>query len=348
MHRAFTSGRSAPSVVLTGAGTHHSIDRGPISMVCWLSLLLAILTLAGASAGCGEQQEEIDSEDGVHDAETERRKAGRRERHKNGPERATSSAESSAGSRAIPGFAGLAHGLQGQVGATIGAPASDKIASGGNLTSGPAWSTIKLPIAARVLQDAGGPRGLTPAQRSQTEAAITASSNAAAKQLFDGLAERYGGLSGAAAAVTEVLREAQDATTEVSTQGRDGFSPYGQTKWSLRAQHQFMAGLAGGCIGSPASRRYLLRLMGQVTSDRWGLGSAGVPARWKGGWGPGTDGRYLVRQLGTVEVDGKDVVITIAAQPANGQFAAGQAMATRVARWVVQRADRLVRSPEGC
>ena len=33
-------------------------------------------------------------------------------------------------------------------------------------------------------------------------------------------------------------------STIVSTQGRDGFSTYGQTEWSLAAQQRFMAGLA--------------------------------------------------------------------------------------------------------
>ena len=63
-----------------------------------------------------------------------------------------------------------------------------------------------------------------------------------------------------------------------------------------------MSRLAAGCVGSPASRELVLNLMGEVSSDTWGLGSAGVPARWKGGWGPGTDDRYLVRQMGTLSV----------------------------------------------
>ena len=98
------------------------------------------------------------------------------------------------------------------------------------------------------------------------------------------------------------MREAGDTETTVSTHGRDAFSTYGQTEWSLREQHRFMAALAGGCIASPASRRFVLGLMSQVTSDTWGLGSAGVEALWKGGWGPGVDGRYLVRQMGEIRV----------------------------------------------
>jgi hypothetical protein len=42
-------------------------------------------------------------------------------------------------------------------------------------------------------------------------------------------------------------------------------------------------------------------LMGQATADqRWGLGT--LPgARYKGGWGPSPDGRYLVRQIDIID-----------------------------------------------
>ena len=79
--------------------------------------------------------------------------------------------------------------------------------------------------------------------------------------------------------MTKLLREAGDTGTQVSTQGRDGFSPYGQTQWSLLDQHRFMTALAGRCVVSPAAGAYLLDLMGRVTSDTWGLGSASC-ARW--------------------------------------------------------------------
>ena len=94
-------------------------------------------------------------------------------------------------------------------------------------------------------------------------------------------------LAGASAAVGEVLREAGDSSTQISTQGRDGFSTYGQTEWSLANQQQFVGALAAGCVGSQESREYVLGLMGEVSSDTWGPGSAGLPARWKGGWDRG-------------------------------------------------------------
>ena len=320
-------------------------------------VVLTALALCGTWLGCGDTQgATVDFEDVVRDASrqqrTERRLAtlerqlARRRRARRQQE--TAPEESIPGSARIAGFNALARKLNGEVGATIGAPGSAAISNGGNLTTGSAWSTIKVPLAERVLEDARGPDGLTGTQPAEIERAITASDNAAAAELFRDLGAKHGGVVGAASAVTDVLREAGDEVTEVSTQGRNGFSPYGQTEWSLRSQHQFMAALAGGCVGTPATTRYLLDLMGRITSDRWGLGSTEAPARWKGGWGPGADGRYLVRQMGVLSVDGKQVVITIAARPADGRLASGQAMSTRVAQWLAQRAGRFAESPGRC
>jgi hypothetical protein len=205
-----------------------------------------------------------------------------------------------------------------------------------------------VPIAVRVLDDAGGPSGLTATQRDLISRAITASDNEAAAELFSGLERKHGGLSGASAAVTEVLRRAGDDTTTVSTVGRDGFSTYGQTEWSLPLQHQFVSELVAGCITSAASTDYVLGLMRSVTSDTWGLGSAGVPALWKGGWGPGTDGRYLLRQMGAMTVGGHQVIVTLAVRPDDGQFVTGQEVASQVAQFLAQHAARYAGPAGGC
>lgn len=232
---------------------------------------------------------------------------------------------------------GLTTAVSGQVGLTLGAPGAEPGVVEGDLMTGPAWSTIKVPIALRVLDDAGGPAGLDPGQLELMESAITISDNEAAAQLFSRLERGHGGLAGASAAVTGILRNAGDQTTAVSTVGRDSFSTYGQTEWSLPLQHRFMSAVAAGCVGTAASRRYLLELMGRA-SDGWGFGALALPARWKGGWGPGIDGRYLARQVGEVVVDGKPIVATLAAVPDDGQFASAQAMVTEAAQWVVARA----------
>lgn len=246
------------------------------------------------------------------------------------------------------GFAALEGELGGQIGAAIGPPGAAPPQTFGSLESGSAWSTSKVPISLRLLQDVGGPSGLNSAQADEMRRALTLSDNEAAAALFADLERSHGGIAGASAAVGEVLREAGDSTTQISTQGRGGFSTYGQTDWSLANQQLFMSRLAAGCISTPASRQYVLDLMGEVSSDTWGLGSAGLPARWKGGWGPGVDGAYLARQMGILYVGNREAVVTLAAIPSDGQFETAEAMATSVAQWLARQARAVAAAPSGC
>ena len=231
----------------------------------------------------------------------------------------------------------LGEGVGARVGATIGPPGAPPLALG-SLQNGSAWSTIKVPIALQVIDEAGGVDGLTSEQSAEITAAITQSDNAAAAALFDDLVAAHGSVEAASESVTELLRRAGDAETVVSTEGRDGYSSYGQTEWSLRAQQIFIGALLNGCIGEKSGREFILTQMSQVSSDTWGLGSAGVPALWKGGWGPGTDGKYLVRQMGQITVDGDEYAVTVAAIPDDGSFESGQAAATQVAQWLAEHA----------
>ena len=239
-------------------------------------------------------------------------------------------------------------GLPGEAGLVVGAPGGGSPDfSGGSFTTGDAWSTIKVPIAERVLDDFGGPARISSTQKANITSAITLSDAAAA--LFADLEAKHGGLEGASDAVGEMLRQAGDDETVISTQGRDSFSTYGQTDWSLANQFKYMAALAGGCISNSANRSYLLGQMASVSgSDTYGLGSAGFPAKWKGGWGPGTDGKYLVRQMGVMEVDGKQVVVAMAAIPDDGSFESGMSMLNDVARSVATRLADQVSAPTGC
>jgi hypothetical protein len=233
--------------------------------------------------------------------------------------------------RSLPAEVGLAYAPVGRRG---------QVVSLGGLQTGAAWSTIKVALAARVIKDAGGSGELSSSQRSLISSALTASDNAAAMSLWDELVSRYGGASGAAHAVTKILSAAGDTGTSVSSVGRATFSPYGQTDWSLSGQASFMAALAAGCV--PGSS-YLLDEMGQVVSDqRWGLGTVGSGA-FKGGWGPGVDGGYLVRQMGTIPTKTGTAVITIAALPSDGSFSSGQALLDQLASWAAQN----IRAPAG-
>jgi hypothetical protein len=327
-----------------------------------VTALAALVVAAGAWGGCGGSDNKTTSTSAsptaleqsrrhaqerrlAHRIAELRHKIARERRARRRAKRATAATGASTGT--IAGFHAFAQGLSGQVGAVIGSPDGSSVETGGGLRSGSAWSTIKVPISAQVIADAGGPDGLSSSQRSLIDRAITQSDNSAAASLWSELESRHGGTRGAADAVGKLLHEAGDDETQVSTQGRDGFSPYGQTEWSLVSQHRFMTSLAGGCVVSRAASRYLLDTMSHVTSDTWGLGSAGVPALWKGGWGPGRGG-YLVRQMGELKRGGGDVVITIAAEASRGSFEAGQQMASQTARWLAQHSSDVAGSGSPC
>jgi hypothetical protein len=236
---------------------------------------------------------------------------------------------------AVRGVAGLASTLGAELGVAVAPIGGGDVITDGTLRVGPAWSTAKVPIAIRVIEDAGGPGALSSAQADLIERALTLSDNEAAAELFAELEHRYGGTAGAASAVTEVLRAGGDSATDISTVGRDGFSPYGQTAWALADQARFVGELAGGCVADGATSDYVLRLMGAVTSDTWGLGSLPGDDEWKGGWGPGTDGRYLARQMGVIELpDGSTAAVAIAARAGDGSFESAQAAATQLAELV--------------
>jgi hypothetical protein len=167
----------------------------------------------------------------------------------------------------------------------------------GSWTTGVAWSTIKVPLALAVARSA-------PGDLEAATTAITVSDNAAAESLWGAL----GGGEAAAASVGAVLAEGGDTTSQVpAVRTRPGYSIFGQTTWSITDQARFGSRLP--CLGT--SER-VLDLMGQVSPDqRWGLGR--IPgARFKGGWGPGVNGGYLVRQFGIVPGAGGDLAVAIA------------------------------------
>jgi hypothetical protein len=200
----------------------------------------------------------------------------------------------------------------------------------GSLRSAVAWSTSKVPVAMAVI-DAGGRR----AHAADLRAAITASDNASAERLWSSL----GGGAKAAASTQAEMRAAGDRQTRVEGRRlRAGYTPFGQTLWSLTAQARFMAGVS--CV---ASGRQVIDLMGQIIpSERWGLGVRSG-TKFKGGWGPGTqpgvDGGYLERQMGIATVAGKPLAIAIATLPADGSHGTGTSHLTTIARWVFSHVD---------
>lgn len=190
---------------------------------------------------------------------------------------------------------------------------------------GPAWSTIKVPLAiAAMRHQSADPDLLT--------AAITESDNAAAEQLWSNL----GDPTTASSRVQEILSSVGDPTTVQSQRIRPEFSAFGQTQWPLTAQAKFLS-----LAVCDARNQFIFDLMQQITTTQsWGLGN--VPnAAFKGGWGPSPSGHYLVRQMGIVDSPTGQVAVALAAQPNSGNFADGTAAITAVAGWLTQHSSEL-------
>lgn len=216
-------------------------------------------------------------------------------------------------------FKRLSRASGGRIGVSWGAVGSKRRARLGNLRSGTAWSTAKVPLAVALSRQNGGRP--TRAMRR----AIKASDNEAA----DAIWRQLGSGSRAGRKVNRVLRSAGDPTKIRTRRSRGDYSPFGQTRWALIRQQRFAAQLP--CI---AGSKPVLQLMGQVVKrQRWGLGRL-RSARFKGGWGPEADGGQLVRQMGVVRVRGGRLAVAIAARPRDGSYAAAVADLDRIARWI--------------
>ena len=215
--------------------------------------------------------------------------------------------------------------LQGQMDADIGialSPVGSALPQVrfGTWDAGPAWSTMKVPVAMAALR-APGSAGVTPEMIS----AITQSDNAAAEAMWAGL----GDPATAAAKVDAVLRDAGDDTLVQAERVRPEFSAFGQTTWSLINQSRFLAAAACDRRNAP-----VFEFMGRISPDqRWGVGGISG-AQFKSGWGPAEDGAYLVRQMALIHTPGGTTAVAIAAEPASGSYDDGIANLSEVARWL--------------
>ena len=169
----------------------------------------------------------------------------------------------------------------------------------GDVQTGVAWSTSKVPLAIAALR-------ANPGATTQVRAAITQSDNEAAEALWEGL----GGGESAASAVTDVLRQARDEKTTIpATRLREGFTVFGQTQWDAANQARFAAHLP--CL--PDSAAVLGEMGSIVPEQRWGLGRIDG-ASFKGGWGPAdTHAGYLARQFGILPTPSGDVAVAVLA-----------------------------------
>ncbi|KHO18639.1 hypothetical protein [Mycolicibacterium setense] len=193
----------------------------------------------------------------------------------------------------------------------------------GQWQSGPAWSTIKVPLIIAALREEVPPQ-ITDAMT----AAITESDNAAAESIWDSL----GTPSEAARKVEAVLRQTGDPTVVQAQRVRPEFSASGQTDWPLTAQVRFTSAAVCDTENDP-----VFDLMGRVEQDqRWGIGTV-VDSRFKGGWGPSPTGGYLVRQIGVLTTPAGMVAVAMAALPFSGKFEDGTAALTTMTDWLSQR-----------
>jgi hypothetical protein len=201
----------------------------------------------------------------------------------------------------------------------------------GDWQSGPAWSTIKIPLAIAALRKEDPPTTVTDPMK----AAITESDNAAAESIWATLGEPID----AAHAVEGVLGPTGDPTVVQSQRVRPPFTAFGQTEWSLSHQVQFISSAACDPADAP-----ILTLMGQIEPGQsWGIGT--IPGtQFKGGWGPSPTGNYLVRQIGILTTPNGMIAVALAAEPASGQFGDGTADLTEMAKWLT---DHLAALPTG-
>lgn len=225
-------------------------------------------------------------------------------------------------------FAALPDDLRARAGVAVTPVRSAGTASTWALTwggriSGPAWSTIKVPLAV-----AAGGRDPDAQRR-----ALEQSDNAAATQLWDGL----GGGATAAAAVQAELAAGGDGDTRVQdVEVRPPYTPYGQTEWSLPRAAAYAATLP--CRSATAAAYDALHRV--AAGQRWGLGTIGAEA-YKGGWGPLPDGGYIVRQIGVVATpDGGRVAVALLVADGRG-YDAATAEASVLARFVQERLGEL-------
>ncbi|WP_406231806.1 hypothetical protein [Nocardia sp. NBC_01009] len=225
------------------------------------------------------------------------------------------------------GFVELQAGLRGHVGMAIMPVGGDKMVTFGDWTTGPAWSTMKVPLTVAALR-----RNSANSTYAAT-AAITASDNAAADTLWQSL----GSGQEAAKAVEAVLREGGDTRTTVpATRTRSEHSAFGQAEWTLADQVRFVSRLP--CLPQTGN---VITLMEQITpNQRWGLG-AFTGAEFKGGWGPDLSGAYLVRQFGLVPTPAGQIAVAIAAQPDSGAFSDGMTVLDKLATLMSQHLDEL-------
>ena len=215
-------------------------------------------------------------------------------------------------------FAEVSSSILGDVGVAIAD--ADGVRTFGNWQEGPAWSTIKVPLAI------AGLRHSRDAAASLVPLMIKDSDNDAAEKVW----AQLGDPKQAAEAVQAVLRDGGDPHTAVQSERvRPEFTAFGQTVWPAKDQARFAANIP--CL--EASKAVLDDMHHLAVNQQWGL-ALREDAAAKGGWGPSENGHYLVRQLALITTPTGTLGFALTAAPADGKLDTGVAQIGRLATWV--------------
>ncbi|GFG66161.1 hypothetical protein MKUB_36510 [Mycobacterium kubicae] len=223
-------------------------------------------------------------------------------------------------------FQQLSAAVPARVGIAIARP--DRTYSLGRWWSGVAWSTIKVPLAIAAL------RTDWLQAKDLVSKAITESDNQSSEEMWSLLGDPIS----AARKVQGVIAEGGDTATVVESRRlRRGYTPFGQTLWTLQRQARFAAELP-----SIPDAEDVIELMGNLTpGHRWGLAAKGFAA--KGGWGPGVHGEYLIRQFGMVHTQAGHWGVALAAEADDGAYETGVEVADALTDWILSRLPGLAR-----
>ncbi|MDR2279832.1 MAG: hypothetical protein LBE07_03135 [Gordonia sp. (in: high G+C Gram-positive bacteria)] len=197
----------------------------------------------------------------------------------------------------------------------------------GDQTVRDAWSTIKAPLGLAAERKHG---------MSRTEAnAVVDSDNGSARVLTRSL----GTPEEATEALSDVLREGGDTVTVPPPHRGSSHPMLGETQWSLADSGTWTANLP--CM---TGSDHILELMRDVADvQEWGVRRLGDErTAVKGGWGPASDGGYVVRQIGIVTLhDGSQIAVSTSTHTPKMTFEAGTATLDDVAAWLKAEFDSL-------
>ncbi|MEP9393621.1 hypothetical protein ABLE94_15380 [Gordonia sp. VNK1] len=216
------------------------------------------------------------------------------------------------------------------VGVALAPVGGGPVISFGDQTPRVAWSTIKVPLSIAALRKSN-----SASTRATVRTTIINSDNEGALTLRRSL----GTPDQARVALTKVFRDLGDETTQL-VRITEPDETFGLTVWPLASAATFASHLP-----CESGDDFVVSLMGQVAGNQqWGVEVMPAPKATavKGGWGPGDEGGYEVRQLGLItHADGRQTAVTMGTYTPGETFEAGTAVLDKVAAWLNKNLTKL-------